>query len=140
MLSLFFIDEVVKYRDYGRADTLGVHARVFVEEYRAQVDELLGVLAADPTAAGYLSYLAGIPVESTHRGYFSIDKKTGRSIDGDVKRSGESADAAAYDLILRDKERLLSLEREGAVHLLALGLARGLGQPQRVRARGAEEE
>lgn len=109
VLSLFFIDEVVKYRDYGRADTLGVHARVFVAEYRAQVDELLGVLAADPTAAGYLSYLAGISVESTHRGYFSIDKKTGRSIDGDVKRSGESADAAAYDLILRDKERLLSL-------------------------------
>ena len=109
VLSLFFIDEVVKYRDYGRADTLGVHARVFVAEYRAQVNELLGVLAADPTAAGYLSYLAGIPVEGTHRGYFSVDKMTGRSIDGDVKRSGESADAAAYDLILRDKERLLSL-------------------------------
>jgi type III restriction enzyme len=112
VLSLFFIDEVVKYRDYGRADTLGVHARVFVAEYRAQVDELLGVLAADPTAAGYLSYLAGIPVESTHRGYFSVDKMTGRSIDGDVKRSGESADAAAYDLILRDKERLLSLSEK----------------------------
>jgi type III restriction enzyme len=109
VLSLFFIDEVVKYRDYGRADTLGVHARAFVSEYRSQVDELLGVLAGDPTAAGYLSYLAGIPVESTHRGYFSVDKRTGRSVDGDVKRSGESADADAYDLILRDKERLLSL-------------------------------
>jgi type III restriction enzyme len=109
VLSLFFIDEVVKYRDYGRADTLGAHARVFAAEYRSQVDELLGTLAADPTAGGYRSYLAGIPVESTHRGYFSIDKRTGRSIDGDVKRSGESTDAAAYDLILRDKERLLSL-------------------------------
>ncbi len=79
VLSLFFIDEVVKYRDYGRADTLGVHARAFVAEYRAQVDELLGVLAADPTAAGYLSYLAGIPVESTHRGYFS-DRQEDRPV------------------------------------------------------------
>jgi type III restriction enzyme len=112
VLSLFFIDEVAKYRDYGRADTMGAHARVFAAEYRAQVDELLGALASDSRAAGYLSYLAGIPVESTHRGYFSIDKKTGRSIDGDVKRSGESADAAAYDLILRDKERLLSLAEQ----------------------------
>ena len=108
VLSLFFIDEVVKYRDYGRADTLGAYARVFAEEYRAQVEELLAVLAADSAAAGYRRYLAGIPVESTHRGYFSVDKKTGRSVDGDVKRSGESTDAAAYDLILRDKERLLS--------------------------------
>ena len=112
VLSLFFIDEVAKYRDYGRADTLGAYARVFAEEYRAQVDELFGVLASDSRAAGYLSYLAGIRVESTHRGYFSIDKKTGRSIDGDVKRNGESVDAAAYDLILRDKERLLSLEEK----------------------------
>ncbi|MDQ1551025.1 MAG: type restriction enzyme [Actinomycetota bacterium] len=108
VLSLFFIDEVAKYRDYGRADTLGAYARVFAEEYRAQVDELLGVLASDSAAAGYRRYLAGIPVESTHRGYFSVDKKTGRSVDGDVKRSGESTDADAYDLILRDKERLLS--------------------------------
>jgi type III restriction enzyme len=112
VLSLFFIDEVAKYRDYGRADTLGAHARVFAAEYRSQVDELLGAPASDSRAAGYLSYLAGIPVESTHRGYFSIDKKTGRPVDGDVKRNGESADAAAYDLILRDKERLLSLDEK----------------------------
>ncbi|MGH3210712.1 MAG: DEAD/DEAH box helicase family protein, partial [Trebonia sp.] len=112
VLSLFFIDEVVKYRDYGRADTLGAHARAFVAEYRAQVDELLGGLARDPAAAGYLGYLAGIPAGSTHRGYFSVDQRTGRSIDGDIKRSGESADAAAYDLILRDKERLLSLDEK----------------------------
>ena len=110
VLSLFFIDEVVKYRDYGRADTLGAYARLFLAEYRAQVDEFLGALAADPAAAGYLSYLAAIPADDTHRGYFSVDKKTGRAIDGDLKRSGESTDVAAYDLILRDKERLLSLD------------------------------
>jgi type III restriction enzyme len=110
VISLFFIDEVVKYRDYGAADALGAYARVFVAEYRSQVDELVAALATDPAAEAYLGYLAGIPVESTHRGYFSIDKRTGRLVDGDVKRSGESADVAAYDLILRDKERLLSLD------------------------------
>ena len=111
VLSLFFIDEVAKYRDYDRADTRGAYARAFAAEYTEQVSELLGRLAGDEAA--YRGYLAAIPVDSTHRGYFSIDKKTGRYIDGDVKRTGDekgqSTDAAAYDLILRDKERLLSL-------------------------------
>ena len=129
VLSLFFIDEVAKYRDYGRADTLGEYARAFVEEYRAQVGELRGALAADPAAAGYLSYLAAIPVESTHRGYFSVDKKTGRSIDGDVKRGGESADADAYDLILRDKERLLSLDEEARFIFSHSALREGWDNP-----------
>jgi type III restriction enzyme len=114
VLSLFFIDEVAKYRDYSRADTRGAYARVFAEEYAEQVNRLLGQLDGDE--AEYRGYLAGIPVESTHQGYFSIDKKTGRYIDGDVKRAGDekgqSTDAAAYDLILRDKERLLSLSEK----------------------------
>ena len=64
VLSLFFIDEVAKYRDYGRADTLGEYARVFDAEYaRAGRDELLGWLAADAAEPGTASYLAGIPVE-----------------------------------------------------------------------------
>jgi restriction endonuclease len=111
VLSLFFIDEVAKYRDYGRADTRGAYARAFAAEYTEQVTELLGRLAGDEAA--YRGYLAAIPVDRTHQGYFSIDKKTGRYTDGDVKRTGDekgqSTDAAAYDLILRDKERLLSL-------------------------------
>ena len=113
VLSLFFIDEVARYRDYRRADTRGEYARIFAEEYAEQVNDLLGELAADGDAAGYRAYLAAIPVESTHRGYFSVDKKTGRVIDGDLGRTGDergqSTDADAYDLILRDKERLLSL-------------------------------
>ncbi|MDO5500610.1 MAG: restriction endonuclease subunit R, partial [Propionibacteriaceae bacterium] len=55
-----------------------------------------------------------IPVRSTHEGYFSIDKKTGRSIDGKIAArgdfAGQSDDVDAYDLILKDKERLLSFE------------------------------
>ena len=116
VLSLFFIDEVAKYRDHSREDTRGAYARVFAEEYNSQVTELLGQLASDETAANYRRYLTAIPVESTHQGYFSIDRKTGRDIDGDVKRTGDekgqSTDAAAYDLILRDKERLLSIDEK----------------------------
>jgi type III restriction enzyme len=111
VLSLLFIDEVARYRDYSRADTLGVYARVFAQEYAEQANELLGQLRGDE--AEYRRYLAGLPAGATHQGYFSIDKKTGRYTDGDVRRSGDekgqSTDAAAYDLILRDKERLLSL-------------------------------
>ena len=58
----------------------------------------------------YNRYLKSIEPNKTHNGYFSIDKK-GRSIDSPVKRnSDESDDISAYDLILKDKERLLSFE------------------------------
>ncbi|HEX9039725.1 MAG TPA: DEAD/DEAH box helicase family protein [Trebonia sp.] len=113
VLSLFFIDEVARYRDYRRADTRGEYARAFAAEYTALVNGLLSELAADGDPAGYGAYLAAIPVDDTHRGYFSVDKKTGRDIDGDLSGAGgeraQSIDADAYDLILRDKERLLSL-------------------------------
>ena len=113
VLSLFFIDEVARYRDYRRADTHGEYARAFTEEYTGQVHDRLLELAADGDPPGYGAYLAAIPVDETHRGYFSVDKKTGRDIDGDLRGTGDergqSADADAYELILRDKERLLSL-------------------------------
>jgi restriction endonuclease len=95
VLSLLFIDQVVGYRDYARPDQLGDYARIFVEEYRA--------LTADEPDGPYRRYLDGIPVERTHQGYFAIDRRTGRMIDG------KASDADAYHLILRDRERLLSL-------------------------------
>lgn len=113
-LSLFFIDEVAKYRDYDREDTLGEYARVFEEEYESVLDDYLGQLDLDEAAERYRKHVEAIPVRSTHEGYFSIDKKTGRSIDGKITARGEFAgqsdDVDAYDLILKDKERLLSFE------------------------------
>ncbi|WP_136161888.1 type III restriction-modification system endonuclease [Sphingomonas flavalba] len=107
VLSLFFIDEVVKYRDYGQADEKGEYARVFEEEYELLKDEYLAELAIDNEA--YRKYLAGIDPAKTHNGYFSIDKKTNRLKDPAVgARSVDSDDVDAYDLILKDKERLLS--------------------------------
>ena len=112
VLSLFFIDEVVKYRDYEREDTLGEYARVFEEEYEAAVTDYLSELPFD--AQEYRAHLEGIAVRSTHPGYFSIDKRTSRQIDGELKKSGDekgqSTDVDAYDLILKRKERLLSFD------------------------------
>ncbi|KVW80333.1 type III restriction-modification system endonuclease [Burkholderia cepacia] len=108
VLTLFFIDEVAKYRDYAASDEKGEYARIFEEEYNQYLNEMLDL---DETA--YVKYLKGIPADKTHRGYFSIDKKSKRQVDSDVAMRGENAgmsdDADAYDLILKAKERLLSL-------------------------------
>lgn len=108
VLTLFFIDEVVKYRDYTQADEKGEYARIFEEEYAQYLNEAL-----DLDETPYIKYLKGISVNKTHSGYFSIDKKSKRQVDSAVAARGENAglsdDVDAYDLILKDKERLLSL-------------------------------
>ena len=109
VLSLFFIDEVAKYRDYDQDDEKGDYARTFEREYGLLKDEYLSELAIDNEA--YRKYLSGIESARTHNGYFAIDKKTNRMKDPKVgARSVESDDVDAYDLILKDKERLLSFE------------------------------
>ena len=109
VLSLFFIDEVAKYRDYAQPDEQGEYARIFEEEYQLLKDEYLSELAIDNEA--YRQYLDGIEPAATHNGYFSIDKKTKRLKDPAVgARSVDSDDVDAYDLILKDKERLLSFQ------------------------------
>jgi type III restriction enzyme len=108
VLTLFFIDEVAKYRDYTAADEKGEYARIFEEEYNQYLNEILDL---DETA--YVKYLKSISAGKTHSGYFSIDKKSKHQVDSDVATRGENAglsdDVDAYDLILKDKERLLSL-------------------------------
>ena len=110
VLTLFFIDEVAKYRDYSAADEKGDYARVFEEEYTQYLNEVL-----DLEETPYIKYLKDITVEKTHSGYFSIDKKTKRLADPDTEKRGENAglsnDVDAYDLILKDKETLLSLPK-----------------------------
>ena len=109
VLTLFFIDEVVKYRDYSAADEKGDYARIFEEEYSQYLNELL-----DLDETQYIKYLKGIAAEKTHSGYFSIDKKTKRDVDPSIAKTGEnkglSDDVDAYDLILRKKEQLLKFE------------------------------
>ena len=109
-LSLFFIDEVAKYRQYDEDgnEVLGEYGRIFEEEYINVLNEKRSLI--DSPYQRYLRSTCSDPHE-VHKGYFSIDKKTGRSIDSAVKRGNEfSDDISAYDLILKNKERLLSFE------------------------------
>ncbi len=107
VLTLFFIDEVAKYRKYSETgEEPGEYATIFEEEYLSAINEL--GLATLPEYKGYLD---DILPKKTHNGYFSIDKKTNHLIDPNVRaRTGETDDVDAYDLILKDKERLLSFE------------------------------
>ena len=102
VLSLFFIDEVAHYKQYdanGKPSN-GIFAEMFEEEYRDIVENLqIGVGETE-----YFRYLASISAESTHAGYFSIDKK-GKMINSKVGRKETTTDDVdAYDLIMKNKE------------------------------------
>ena len=107
-LSLFFIDEVAKYRKYDEngEPVKGVFQQIFEEEYARLVNEEFHIFDED-----YNEYLRRFAPYQTHRGYFSIDKKSGRMVDSKtVRKSDVSEDESDYELILRDKERLLSFD------------------------------
>jgi len=128
VLSLFFIDSVEKYRIYDETgeQTLGEYAKIFEEEYNNACNDFFDLFHQDyneyliDTESGkvhkgymptnYIEYLKRDVAESVHEGYFSIDKK-GKSVNPAVKgKSEDSDDISAYDLIMKDKERLLSFE------------------------------
>ena len=107
-LSLFFIDEVAKYRVYDEngEEQNSEYAQIFEEEYTNILNDYITLLDTP-----YVRYLKSIDVKDTHKGYFSIDKNTKRVVDSVGKgKSNESDDITAYDLILKNKERLLSFE------------------------------
>ena len=107
-LSLFFIDEVAKYKSYDKDgnEVKGEFQKIFEDEYARLVSEEFHIWDED-----YNEYLRRFTPQEVHRGYFSIDKKTNRVIDGKVeKKTGLSDDISAYDLILKNKERLLSFD------------------------------
>lgn len=109
-LSLFFIDEVAKYRQYDQDgnEILGEYGLMFEQEYINILNEYIRL--SDTPYQKYLKSSCS-DVSAVHKGYFSIDKKTGRNIDSRLKRGSEfSDDISAYDLILKNKERLLSFE------------------------------
>lgn len=109
-LSLFFIDEVAKYRQYDQDgnEILDEYGQMFEQEYINILNEYIRL--SDTPYQKYLKSSCS-DVSAVHKGYFSIDKKTGRNIDSRLKRGSEfSDDISAYDLILKNKERLLSFE------------------------------
>ena len=107
-LSLFFIDEVAKYKSYDEDgnEVKGVFQKIFEEEYARLINNEFDIWDEE-----YNEYLRRFTPQEVHRGYFSIDKKTKRVVDGKIeKKTGLSDDISAYDLILKNKERLLSFE------------------------------
>lgn len=106
-LSLFFIDEVAHYKGYDENGEVvkGEFWKIFEEEYNNFLNENLSLFDDD-----YQEYLRRFKANEVHNGYFSIDKK-GRSINSHIGRGDNiSDDISAYDLILKNKERLLSFE------------------------------
>ena len=107
-LSLFFIDEVAKYKSYDEQgnEKKGVFQRIFEDEYTNLLNENLSLFDD-----AYQAYLRRFSVQEIHSGYFSIDKKSGHAIDSKTGRKSDlSDDISAYDLILKNKERLLSFD------------------------------
>lgn len=105
VLSLFFIDEVKKYKRYDDAGQAynGIYAEMFEEEYA----DIVGTMQRELGDDDYIRYLDAISASSTHAGYFSVDKK-GKMIDyKDGKKATSSDDIDAYDLIMKNKELLL---------------------------------
>ncbi len=105
VLSLFFIDEVVNYREYDDANqpVNGKYAVMFEEEYKDILNNMQLSLGEDD----YIKYLQSIPVEKTHAGYFSVDGK-GKMINSKVgRKETTSDDVSAYELIMKNKELLL---------------------------------
>ena len=106
-LSLFFIDEVANYKSYDADgnEVQGPLWKMFEDEYNRYLNENLTLFEDD-----YQNYLRRFSAAQVHNGYFSIDKK-GHSIDSEVKRGKDTSDdISAYDLILKNKERLLSFD------------------------------
>ena len=106
VLSLFFIDEVAKYKQYDEAGQPfnGVYAKMFEEEYQDIISNMQRQFGDDE----YMRYLDSIVVADTHAGYFSVDKK-GKLTDSKLndKKERTSEDVDAYDLIMKNKELLL---------------------------------
>ncbi len=108
VLSLFFIDEVAKYKQYDDAGQAfnGEYATIFEEEYQEVLNNWVPLIGEQ----AWLDYARGISADATHAGYFSIDKKSHHLVNSKLGDSRErtSDDIDAYDLIMKNKERLLS--------------------------------
>ena len=106
VLSLFFIDEVAKYKQYDEAGNPynGIYADMFEEEY----EDIVSNMQMEFGDEDYIRYLDSISAHETHAGYFSIDPK-GKMTDSKLsdRKEKTSDDIDAYDLIMKNKELLL---------------------------------
>lgn len=110
VLSLFFIDEVAKYKYYDEdGEQKGAYAKIFEEEFQKAVDIYFNQQLQFEEDADFRKYLEKFTPSEIHAGYFSIDKK-GHAINSKESKEGGSDDVSAYDLIMKNKERLLDFK------------------------------
>jgi len=105
VLSLFFIDSVEFYRQYDEDGNIvkGKYALIFEEEYRK--------LAKHPDYQTLFEKVdLDIEADEVHNGYFSIDKKGGWTETEENNQTNRDNAERAYNLIMRDKEKLLSFD------------------------------
>lgn len=119
VLSVFFIDRVANYRMYGEDGTTakGKFAEWFEEiyaQYQAR-EEFADLLTADATAV--------------HNGYFSQDKRAVSPFETLTGKTHADAEASAFELIMRDKERLLGLDEPLAFIFSHSALREGWDNP-----------
>jgi type III restriction enzyme len=106
VLTLFFIDEVAKYRAYDEKgnQVRSEYEEIFEDEYNRAISELQ--LFDDE----YNAYIKSFETAKVHNGYFSVDKK-GKAVNSTEARGQDgSDDVTAYDLIMKNKEQLLSFK------------------------------
>ena len=108
VLTLFFIDKVANYRVYAddNEGTSGEYAVMFEDEYTRAINERLSALEGVGIDPALKKYWEGIDAAKTHSGYFAEGKKH-RLVDSKDGKESEN-DTSAYDLILKNKEQLLS--------------------------------
>ena len=105
VLSLFFIDTVANYRLYSDDGIAaqGKFAQMFEEEYTAYAK-------SNKYKSLFNEVDLTAPASGVHDGYFSIDKKGGWTDTGESNQTGRDNAERAYNLIMKDKERLLSFD------------------------------
>ena len=96
VLTLFFIDRVANYRNYENENPVKGKLALWFEEIYEK-------LRQSPKYRGLAEY----KVEQIHNGYFAQDKK-GNWKDSSEGRESQDDDSA-YQLIMKDKERLLDI-------------------------------
>ena len=103
VLSLFFIDAVEKYRqhDAGGLPVKGIYARLFEEEYRRAAKH------PDYTTL-FMEVDLSLAAEEVHNGYFSIDRKGKWTDTAENNQSNRDNAERAYNLIMKEKEKLLA--------------------------------
>ena len=119
VLSVFFIDRVANYRAYEEDGTASKG------KFAVWFEEIYEQYRADPDYAGLMPHEAA----RVHNGYFSQDKRAVSPFETVTGKTNADAEASTFELIMRDKERLLDLSEPLAFIFSHSALREGWDNP-----------